>query len=431
MKNTNILYLIALLSSLLFAKPEPYDKILAVVDGEIILYSDLMDVVYQMRNYPSFKGLPSREIEQTLLLQLIDDKILLAQARTDTLNATDEELNARVNEHLERLSQSQGLTQEALAQAVRSQMGISLKEFREQLKERFREDIAKQKIRGRYVGASTPTPGEVQEFYEGYKDSLPAEFNSYRLSHLQIKIKVDQAHLDSIKTLADSVAAKLGRGESFEALAEKYSDDEATKYYGGDLGFITKGALDPLFERQAFKMEQGQFTDVPVKTHLGFHLIKILAKKDNEIRVAQILFNVVPTAEDTIRWRMLADSLQKNASKENFVNLAQKYSEDKLTKDKGGDLGWFASAELNEKYRDVVEKMNKGDVSAVVDIDGDFHIFYLADYEAERRLNLEEDWVKIQEYTQSYAANEKLQELLKGWRKNYYIEIRDPDFKAP
>ena len=317
---------------------------------------------------------------------------------------------------------------EQLAQAINQQMGISVKQFKNQLKVRFKEDLSKQKIKGRYIGMKTPTPGEVVEFYKGYKDSLPSEYNSYKLRNLQVNIKVSPSHLDSILSKAKEVAKKLNEGHAFEKLAEEHSDDESTKFYGGDLGFITKGTLDPVFERKAFKMEQGQFLDKPIRTHLGYHLIKVLAKKDNEIRVAQILFNVTPTAQDSIDAKSLIDSLQQVASKENFQELAKKYSDDKVSSVSGGDLGWFALNDLDPTYKDVVQKLNSGQMSEVIDIDGDYHFFFLEDYQAERPMTLDDDWAKIQEYTQSFAANDKLQGFLVEWRKQVYVDIRDPRY---
>jgi parvulin-like peptidyl-prolyl isomerase len=218
-------------ASVLFSGVEPYDKIVAVVDGEIILHSDLMSTVYQLQNYPGFKGLPQVDLEKKVLNQLIDDKVLLAIAVKDTLAATEDELEQKVNEHLNKLASSQKMNLEQLAQAINQQMGISVKQFKNQLKVRFKEDLSKQKIKGRYIGMKTPTPGEVVEFYKGYKDSLPSEYNSYKLRNLQVNIKVSPSHLDSILSKAKEVAKKLNEGHAFEKLAEEHSDDESTKFY--------------------------------------------------------------------------------------------------------------------------------------------------------------------------------------------------------
>ncbi len=436
MKKITLLLSIALSLSTVQAAFQSLDRIIAVVDEDVILESDLMETLYQMQSMPGFGSLSEVELKKKVLEKLVNDKVVLAKARMDTLSPTPRELEAKVNAHVEQLAQRQKTSVEELAKAVKAQMGISLKSFKEQLKGRFVDQLAQQKVRGRYIGMVSPTPQEVRAFYEVYKDSLPTEFNSYQLSHIERKVETSVVLKDSIRKKIDSVVVRLNEGTPFEQLAEMYSDDEDSKYDGGDLGFIKKGTLDPVYERVAFRLEQGQFTEKAILTDLGFHLIKVLAKKDNEIRTAQILFNLIPTKADTLALKAKMDSVLLLAKDEEFGKLASTYSQDKVTASLGGKMGWFSAGEINSAYRENIMAMKAGELTPVVLAGGSYHIVKLEGFKAERPLSLADDWDKIKSYSQSYLANEALEKLVVEWRKSVYVEIRvselrPKDYKVP
>ena len=83
--------------------------------------------------------------------------------------------------------------------------------------------------------------------------------------------KIRCAHiLVAKRQQAEEVIGRLAKGESFSALAERYSID-STRKRGGDLGFFGHGAMVKEFERTAFALQKGQVSGI-VKTQFGYHI---------------------------------------------------------------------------------------------------------------------------------------------------------------
>ncbi|MEK7584273.1 MAG: protein translocase subunit SecD [Patescibacteria group bacterium] len=98
------------------------------------------------------------------------------------------------------------------------------------------------------------------------------------------------------ESLAIEIIKRIKQGESFESLAAEYSDDEANKNSGGDLGWVPRGVFTPLFENAIFtEMTVGELLDTPLKTEFGYHIIKKMEERTNadsgqpEVRSAHIL----------------------------------------------------------------------------------------------------------------------------------------------
>ena len=186
---------------------------------------------------------------------------------------------------------------------------------------------------------------------------------------------------------------------------------------GGDLGYVRRGTLDPRLERVAFSLESGEYSRAPVYTRSGYHIVKLLDRRDAEIRPAHILFPVEPSAEDTLTFRMLADSLHKVIANDSarFVQQAAEHSDDEVTKRKGGDLGWFLRSELEPLYANAVASLKVGEVSAPMLLEDSWYLIRLVDAADLRPLNLEDDWSQIEQYARSLKMQRKMQEQTEKW----------------
>lgn len=297
-------------------------------------------------------------------------------------------------------------------------------QYRDQLAKQIRGHIEMSRVRQRHVGSINPTKKEVDAFYAAYKDSLPPQYNCVLLSHIQIPIVPDAAIVDSVKKLAEALIDTLNLGMSFELLAKAHSQDTAAAK-GGDLGYYKRGQLDPVFERALDQLKNGQYSASPVKTSLGWHIPRVLGRKEDGVRSAQILLYTIPSAKDSADILARADSLHKSIkSAEDFGKAARKFSEDKASNFAGGRLGWFQKSEMVPAYVDPVSNLEVGQVSEPVLIDGAYHLFRLDDSRQIRELTLEEDYGKIEQMCATHMENEKLGALIKKWREEVHVEIR-------
>ena len=420
----------ALLAAALSWSAELYDRVEAVVGSEPILRSELMEAAGQFRSQPGYGQLNDLELRKKVLSAMIDEKVLLARAEIDSVTIDPKEIDQRVDDHIQRIARRQRMTIDQLAQAVRRQMGIDVSVFRERLRKRFREEALLQKMRAKYIGEVKLTPKEVERFYAENRADLPPQRQCVRISHVQVKILPKMEELERARNGAVAALAELDKGADFAQLAAKLSADASTASSGGDLGFVRRGELDPKFEYVAFGLEPGEWSRAPLYTRAGYHVVKLLDRRDNEIRPAHILFGVVPGPEDTLAFRRVADSLKAAASDSAaFAKIASERSDDEQTRAKGGDLGWFQRADLNIDYAPIVETLKPGEVSDPVLIDDSWHLFRLSAQSELRELNLSDDWATVEEYALDRRTQEKMRTFVEKWRREVPIEIRDPELR--
>ena len=406
------------------AAPVLMEGIAAIVDGKPIMRSEFLNNLYQFQETPMGSAMSEQEQKDFVLDRLIEEKVLLSRIDRDSIVVSDAEIDQRVTAHLSQLAASQNINMATLEKAIRSQLGVSMAQYRDQLAKQIRSHVETQRVRQRHVGAVSPTKKEVDAFYKAYKDSLPRQFNCVQLSHIQLKIEPDSAIVDSVKRVAEALIDSLNLGIKFELLAKAHSQDSSAEK-GGDLGFFRRGLLDPAFERALDQLKNGQYYSTPVKTDRGWHIVRVMGRKEDGVRSSHILLRTVPTAADSARVLQLADSLRKSIkTKADFAVAAKKFSEDRSSNFAGGLLGWFQKNEMEPAYVEPVANLNVGEVSEPVEIDGAYHLFRLDDSRQIRELTLEEDYGKIEAMAANHLENEKLNALLKKWREEVHIEIR-------
>lgn len=412
------------LNSFVLAEPVMMEGIAAVVDGKPIMRSEFMNNLYRFQETPEGAAMSESQQKDYVLEQMIEEKVMLSRIDRDSIVVSDAEVDQRVTSHLSQLAASQNIDMATLEKAIRTQLGVSMSQYRDQLAKQIRSHIETMRVRQMHVGAIHPTKKEVDAFYKDYKDSLPRQFNCVLLSHIQLPIVPDSMIVDSVKKVAETLIDSLDLGMSFELLAKNHSQDSSAAK-GGDLGYFKRGLLDPEFERSMEKLQNGQYASTPVKTRQGWHIARVLGRKEDGVRSAQILLRTIPTAKDSAMVIARADSLKKSVkSSSDFANAAKKFSEDKSSNFAGGKLGWFQKNEMEPAYVEPVANLNVGEISEPVLIDGAYHLFRLDNAMQVRELTLDEDYGKIEQMAISHMEDQKMDELVKKWRNEVHVEIR-------
>ena len=409
----------------------PVDGIAAVVNGTPILFSEVEELRLAMQQQrPGFSGMPVEQQRQEAMNRLVDDKVLLEKARQDTtLRFSDHDVDSRVADMYARVAQQQG-GERQLESALKQATGMSLGQFKARMADQVRENMLRQRLQSKYVGDPQPSQFQVREFFDRYRDSLPIQRDVVRISHLQWRVKADSALEKAALAKSIALAARLDKGESFADLARLHSDDASGKD-GGDIGYTKRGTLDPDYERAAFSLDAGDYTRRPVRTRFGYHLIRVTGKRDNEVRTSHILTRVTPSAADTARARAWLDSLGRTLTTHDaFKAAARAISDDRKTRDLGGDLGWFSRDSLAGAYRAVADTVAEGGVSAPVLIGDSWHLFRMDHKVAERRLSLEEDYPLISQDAREWLVGDRLAAFIKTWRDQMHIGNRLNQFSG-
>jgi peptidyl-prolyl cis-trans isomerase SurA len=419
----------AVLPHSVHAARQTFDGVVAQVDDQIIMLSELEELRMVSEQQSGLTRAPIDQQRREILNRLIDDKVVLVKAKQDTtIKVSERDIAPRVEDAISRYVEQQG-GEKKFETLLKQTNGMSLAQFRGRLSQQYMEQSYRQKIQFKYVGDHEPSNQQIREFYERYKDSLPLQQNSLRLSHIQVKVKPGPMLEKAAFLKADSLIKRLDKGEAFADLAKKYSDDFSGKE-GGDIGYTKRGTLDPDYERAAFSLDAGDYMKVPIRSRFGYHVIKVTGKKDNEIRTSHILVRLIPEAGDSARAIVFMDSLRTLSIRDkSFATLAAKYSEDKKTKDHGGSLGWFTRDKLDPRYLAAVDTLKEGGVSGAIVIGDSYHIFRLDGQAPERKMTVDEDWAEISQIARNYFMSQKLSGFIKKWRETVHIEDRLAQFK--
>ena len=102
------------------------------------------------------------------------------------------------------------------------------------------------------------------------------------VAHIMVATKKDSDKETQKKSedKINMIYSKLNEGESFKSLAQLYSDDKASSQTGGDLQWFGTGRMVPVFENTSFSLVNVGDYSKPIKTNFGWHIIKLLGKKD-------------------------------------------------------------------------------------------------------------------------------------------------------
>ena len=419
-----VIFCFLFLPSIIFAQ-ESLDQIVAIVGKDIILESELKT---QLEFYLTQTGKKVENPEElnilrkTLLDQMINDRLLLAKAEKDTLlKINEKEIEQTLEDQLSKIK-SQFPSEEAFQKELKTE-GLTETELKRNYREQIKEQILRDKLISSKLSKANISLREVKEFYQSYKDSLPEQPESAKLSQILLKIEPSQKTLDSLKDFASTILAKAKAGEDFSELAKNYSEDPSAKQ-GGDLGFLKKGEILPEFEMKAFSLNPGEISDL-VQTSLGYHIIKLEEKKEEEIHVRHILIKITPSQVDSAKILSLADTLyQKLKSGADFVQLVKDYSQDDESKKKGGEIGWFPLAQLPEELKEKITQTEIGQITSPVITEEGVHILKILDKKEKRSLSLEDDYDTIKEMAKRKKGNDEILKWIEELKSKTYVEVR-------
>ena len=407
------------------ASAEVLDRVVAVVDKEIILLSELESQIqlYALQNRTEIRNesqLDSLRIE--FLDRMIEDKVLLVEARRDT---TIEVSNKEVEEALESQVKSikgQFPSEDDFREQLRAE-GLTLTGLKEQYRDEIYKQLLKEKLIQSKLARILVSTGDVKNFYEENIDDLPEKPAGIRMSHILISIQPGASTVDSLYNYAQLIRDKAEGGEDFALLAKAYSDDPSGKN-GGDLGWFARGEMVPEFEKAAFGLQLGRISEV-VRSQFGFHVIKATGRKGDKVRASHILIQLLPSDDDMAAKRGQADSLyQSILDGADYAELAKRFSDDENSRESGGELGWYAANDLLPEFIRALTDLEIGQVSPPVVSDFGFHIIRLEDKRQASPIDIEEDYDTLEEMTRRAKAQAQLEELLTRVSAGLYIDKR-------
>lgn len=254
------------------APPSSEQKIAASVNGNTITYEDL-DTEFHARTRVPFESVQddprAKTLRKQILEQLIDEELLLGEAKRQKLQVTTE----MVDERFENI-QGRFPSPEAFSKALDSR-GITA----QKLKANIHNGLLRQQIIDQQVLQKVSVSSEeLQSFFREHKDDYVQE-ETVHARHILFRVAEDALPEDDqkAKIRANAVLGRAKKGEDFAGLAQEFSEGP-TKDRGGDLGYFGRGKMVKPFEDAAFGLKVGEISN-PVRTKFGYHIIKVEDRK--------------------------------------------------------------------------------------------------------------------------------------------------------
>ncbi|MGM9788000.1 MAG: peptidylprolyl isomerase [Candidatus Cryptobacteroides sp.] len=334
------------------------DKTVAVIGGEFVMLSDIEQEVRMMRarGYASDKAMRCDILEQILA-----NKLILSQARVDSLVVNYESVNANLNDRISSL-----LTDLGGEEAVEEYFGKSVNRLREDWRKQLEEMSLTQQEQAEIAkGIPEVTPYDVKQYMDTTNAAkLPLIPAQYQMSQICIYPDREAAKLAAKEKLLE-IRERIVAGEKFSTLARLYSQDPSNARTGGDLGMANKSSFWTSFSDAAMALKPGMVSNI-VETPDGFHIIEMISKKGDMFHARHILIKPEYTSEDMEKAYAKLDSLKAEilAGNITFEQAARKYSEDPSTRTNGGQM---ADPNSGSSYFEV-DQMKPADYKAIASL---------------------------------------------------------------
>jgi len=411
------------------ASPQLVDRVVAVVDEEPILLSDLEREIESYHFEAQSAGRTVEEdpaeVRRKMLDRLVEIKLLVAQAKLDGITIAEEELEQAVARDLDGIIGRFG-TKAKLEEEL-GRMGMTFGDLQDRHRELNRNRIYTARIVRRHIHPRIDIrEEEVDAFYRENQGALPATPDTLRLANVLIVPQYDPDLRARVETWVDDVGEALDAGRPFEEVAREFSEGPNAAR-GGLVGedFGRGDLFSPLLEDIAWRLPLGEVSR-PIQTELGVHLVRVTERDDNALTLYQIMIRAALTAENHEEARRAAAAVAERARQgQDFGQLAAQVSDDPATRERGGDLGWFPLDRLNPQFVEAVAQLPEGAVTDPLRGAAGYFVLKVTGRKEGQRASLEEVRERLREVLFQQRVDEEMQDFLQDLRERFHI-----DFKA-
>ncbi len=425
MKQAMIRILSALTISLLAfsaatAAEQEIDRIIALVEEDVILKSELDEAINHLQRQVQARGesLPARSVvEEQMLERLIMNRLQVLRAEQTGIRVSDADIDQALNQ----VAANNNLTLSQLRMALESD-GIEFEEFRDDM----RQEMLSSRLRQRVVQS-------MEEITETEIDILLASDRlggtEYRLS--QIVINVPEAasptEVNDARARADEVLEQLRGGMDFAAAAITYSQGP-NALEGGDVGWRNLNAMPPMFADEIEGRSPGTVAG-PIRTPAGYVILQVQDVRDHsevivrEYRARHIMIEPTELISPEQARDRIHDIHARIRDGEGFDELARRYSTDETSANLGGMLNWFPSGRYGTGFQQVLEQLGPEEVSEPFQSQAGWHIVKFIDSrEADRTADAMR--AEAREMLHEQKAEEEIERYLRQMRNEAFVDVR-------
>lgn len=402
-----------------WAQIQTLDQVVAIVDDDIILASELQERVAGVRSTMESRGVEMPD-DETLVRETLD-RLILDSIQMQLANRYGVRIpDAQLDEAMTRLARQNGLTLEQFRIAV-EQSGQSYAATRESL----RRDLAIQRVQqGNVMRNINISEQEIDNFLateEGEAMTQP----EYRVIQALLATRrgEDSASVDAKEAFIDDTLTRIQDGADFEAAV---SSVEPYAFTGGDLGWRKLGDIPSMFADVVPTMSIGEVAKV--RSSSGFHLVYLADAVGGERLVKQtdvrhILVKPTEVLDEAAAEALAGQLMERVKGGEDFGALARQYSDDIGSAAEGGELGWTNPGQMVPEFEAAMAAADEGVVTEPFRSEFGWHILEVTgrrdkDFSGEIQRNQVANYIREQKY------QEELDAWLRKIREEAFVDIK-------
>ncbi len=401
---------------------EPIDSIIALVDEDVILRSELdlaiAGIVDRIRD--SGEAMPPMDLlENQVLERLIMRELQVQKALQTGIRISDTD----IDQALVNLAQQNSITVQQLRQVIEED-GEDFAEFRQNIGEELLTDRLQQRI----VNGMDPITDTEVDILLASEDLTGGEYN---ISHIMVALH-DGATPQQIRegqAKIDDVYQRLMDGLDFASAAISYSDSEEA-LEGGTVGWRDLNSVPTFFADAIRELGPGETTS-PIRSPRGFHILKVTDYREQRQVVIEEYHarHIMIEANELISPRAAMDKIaqikEKLNNNEDFAELAKENSDDPTSANLGGDMGWFPPQAYGERVYQTLIAMQEGETSEPFQTAGGWHIMELL---GKREIDRTEEAIRAEarDKIRQRKAEQEVRKVLRQFRDEAFVEIRLP-----
>lgn len=422
----SVLLLTFMLSAQAADKVLTLDRIVAVVDSDVITRSELDDRLATLAQQFEKQGaqLPPREVlEKQVLERMIQERLQLQQAAQTGLKVDDNVLDKT----MERIAEQNKLTLEEFRIKLADE-GINFRRFREDI----RHEITIARLKEREVERRvTVTEAEIDNLLTT-QSSAQADNDEYDVAHILIRTPEEASpeDLQKLRAKAEDAYEKLQGGADFAQISAAMSD-APNALEGGRIGWKKSTELPEMFQAALKPLKTGELSEI-LRSSNGFHILKMADRRGQstplmitQTRARHILIKPSEVLSDDEAKHRMDDIKERLDNGGNFVELARQYSEDGSAS-KGGDLGWANPGDMVPEFEKVMNELKPNQVSEPIKSRFGWHIIEVMERRVQD-LSRESARLKARQEIRGRKAEEFFQDWVRELRDRAYVEYRLED----
>ena len=402
------------------------DRVASVVENKIVLMSDVVlaanAVAAQQQINPNTNPVAYKKILESSRESMVEQLLIIEMAEQDSVEILDKDIDKALNQQIENIIAQTGSKE--LAEAA---LGKKISDFKRSYRDDMRGKLLAEKYTSSLTSSISVSRGDVIDFFNTYRDSIPSFPTLYKTHHILVEIKPSEESIKNSFNKAKDIRNKILNGEiSFDDAAKEYSADPGSRDRGGNLGYVPRGTFVQEFDRVVFTIEKNVLTK-PIKTQYGHHLIEVLERTGEKVLARHILIRTETTDLDKKKTYDTINNIKNNINNfDDFYSSAANFSDDKTSNTNGGflgmiDLEYYQVPELKKEISTIKIKT----ISNPIETDFGYHLIWVDEIKEGGIPSLETNWLELEEMALNKKKSDWYQKWINKIKLQFYIK-RNP-----